>query len=44
VTLVIREDVLESFDNYWSPIEGIGSLPQGYRPLPEEARWLFGMR
>ena len=26
-----REDVVESFDDYWNPIEaGIGSMPQAY--------------
>lgn len=39
VTRETREGVLESFDDYWSPIEeGIGSLPQAYRALPEATR------
>jgi SAM-dependent methyltransferase len=34
-----REDVLESFDDYWSPVErGAGSLPQAYLSLPEATR------
>jgi ubiquinone/menaquinone biosynthesis C-methylase UbiE len=32
-----REDVVESFDDYWNPIEaGIGSMPQAYLTLSEE--------
>jgi SAM-dependent methyltransferase len=34
-----RDAVFESFDEYWSPIEeGIGSLPQAYRALPDGIR------
>jgi SAM-dependent methyltransferase len=34
-----REDVVESFDDYWSPIEaGTGSQPQAYLTLSEENR------
>jgi hypothetical protein len=34
-----REDVIESFDDYWEPIEaGIGSIPQAYLALPEAER------
>jgi SAM-dependent methyltransferase len=34
-----REGVLESFDDYWSPIEeGVGLMPQAYRALPEATR------
>ena len=34
-----REDVVESFDDYWSPIEaGTGSLPQAYLALSEVDR------
>jgi SAM-dependent methyltransferase len=34
-----REDVVESFDDYWKPIEaGIGSIPQAYLALPEVDR------
>jgi SAM-dependent methyltransferase len=34
-----REDTVESFDDYWAPIEtGIGSLPQAYLALPEANR------
>jgi hypothetical protein len=34
-----REDILESFDDDWSPVEqGAGSLPQAYMALPEAAR------
>jgi len=36
-----REDVVESFDDYWAPIEaGIGSLPQAYLTLNEGKRRL----
>jgi hypothetical protein len=38
VTLEIREDVLESFDDYWSPIEGhrfvAAGLPPAFRGGP----------
>jgi ubiquinone/menaquinone biosynthesis C-methylase UbiE len=31
--------IFESFDEYWRPIEdGVGSLPQAYRALPEATR------
>ena len=34
-----REDVIESFDEYWDPIEaGIGSIPQAYLTLSEADR------
>lgn len=34
-----RDAVYESFDRYWSPIEeGVGSMPQVYRALPEATR------
>jgi ubiquinone/menaquinone biosynthesis C-methylase UbiE len=34
-----REDVVESFDDYWNPIEaGIGSMPQAYLVLSETDR------
>ena len=34
-----REDVVESFDDYWNPIEaGTGSLPQAYLALSEVDR------
>jgi ubiquinone/menaquinone biosynthesis C-methylase UbiE len=34
-----REDVVESFDDYWNPIEaGTGSLPQAYLALSETDR------
>jgi ubiquinone/menaquinone biosynthesis C-methylase UbiE len=34
-----REDVVESFDDYWNPIEaGIGSMPQAYLTLSKEHR------
>jgi hypothetical protein len=34
-----REDVVASFDEYWSPIEaGTGSLPQAYLTLSDENR------
>src|SRR4249919_2090913 len=36
-----REDVIESFDHYWEPIEaGIGSIPQAYLALSGEDRRL----
>jgi hypothetical protein len=36
-----REDVIESFDDYWELIEaGVGSLPQAYLSLPEADRRL----
>jgi hypothetical protein len=34
-----REDVVESFDDYWNPIEaGIGSMPQAYLALSQVDR------
>jgi ubiquinone/menaquinone biosynthesis C-methylase UbiE len=34
-----REDIAESFDDYWDPIEaGIGSIPQSYLALSEPDR------
>jgi hypothetical protein len=34
-----REDIVESFDDYWAPIEtGIGSIPQAYFALSEPDR------
>jgi ubiquinone/menaquinone biosynthesis C-methylase UbiE len=34
-----REDIVESFDEYWEPIEaGIGSIPQAYLMLSEADR------
>lgn len=34
-----REDIIESFDDYWAPIEaGTGSIPQAYLALPEVDR------
>lgn len=39
VEQIRREDTVESFDDYWSPIEaGIGSIAQVYFMLTEEAR------
>ena len=36
-----REDVVESFDDYWNPIEaGTGSLPQAYLALSDVDRRL----
>jgi len=36
-----REDVVESFDDYWDPIEaGVGSLPQAYLALSKADRRL----
>ena len=38
-TRLTREGTLESFDEYWAPIEtGAGQLPQAYRALPELSR------
>ena len=35
-----RQGTIESFDDYWAPIEaGTGQLPQAYRALPEANRW-----
>jgi hypothetical protein len=34
-----REDITESFDEYWEPIEaGIGSIPQSYLTLSDVDR------
>jgi hypothetical protein len=34
-----REDIIESFDDYWAPIEaGTGSIPQAYLALSETDR------
>jgi len=34
-----REDITESFDEYWDPIEaGIGSIPQSYLTLSDVDR------
>jgi hypothetical protein len=34
-----REDITESFDEYWDPIEaGIGSIPQSYLTLSDADR------
>jgi hypothetical protein len=34
-----REDAMESFDEYWEPIEaGIGLMPQAYLALPDRDR------
>ena len=34
-----RDCIFESFDEYWRPIDdGVGSLPQAYRALPEATR------
>jgi len=34
-----REDITESFDDYWAPIEaGIGSIPQSYLRLSDVDR------
>jgi len=39
VELQKREAVVESFDDYWNPIEaGVGSLPQAYLALSEADR------
>jgi ubiquinone/menaquinone biosynthesis C-methylase UbiE len=39
VERVTREDIISSFDEYWSPIEaGVGSIPQAYLTLPEASR------
>jgi ubiquinone/menaquinone biosynthesis C-methylase UbiE len=35
----VRQGTIESFDDYWGPIEaGIGQLPQAYLALPEASR------
>lgn len=35
----IRHGIIESFDDYWAPIEaGTGQMPQVYRALPEPTR------
>jgi ubiquinone/menaquinone biosynthesis C-methylase UbiE len=34
-----RQGTIESFDDYWAPIEaGTGQIPQAYRVLPESSR------
>ena len=34
-----RQGTIESFDDYWAPIEaGTGQIPQAYRALPESSR------
>ena len=34
-----REGIVESFDEYWAPIEaGTGQMPQAYLALPEPSR------
>jgi hypothetical protein len=39
VTREIREGIVESFDEYWAPIEaGTGQMPQAYLALPERSR------
>jgi hypothetical protein len=39
VEQVGREDTIDSFDDYWAPIEeGIGSIPQAYHSLDETDR------
>jgi ubiquinone/menaquinone biosynthesis C-methylase UbiE len=39
VTRELREGMIESFDDYWGPIEaGTGQLPQAYLALPEPSR------
>jgi ubiquinone/menaquinone biosynthesis C-methylase UbiE len=39
VTREIREGIVESFDEYWAPIEaGTGQMPQAYLALPEQSR------
>jgi hypothetical protein len=39
VEQIRREDTIDSFDDYWAPIEdGIGSIPQAYRALGEADR------
>jgi len=39
VTRETREGTIESFDDYWAPIEaGTGQMPQAYRALPEATR------
>jgi len=39
VTRETRESTVESFDEYWAPIEtGPGQMPQAYRALPESGR------
>jgi ubiquinone/menaquinone biosynthesis C-methylase UbiE len=36
-----REDTIDSFEEYWAPIEtGVGSMPQVYLSLPEAKRLL----
>jgi hypothetical protein len=36
-----REDTIDSFEEYWAPIEtGMGSMPQIYLSLPEAERRL----
>jgi len=35
----IRQGMVESFDDYWRPIEaGTGQIPQAYLSLPERSR------
>jgi hypothetical protein len=35
----VREATMESFDEYWDPIEaGVGSIPQAYLALAEDDR------
>jgi ubiquinone/menaquinone biosynthesis C-methylase UbiE len=39
VAIEMRHGVVESFDEFWAPIEaGVGSLPLTYRALPEPER------
>jgi hypothetical protein len=39
VQCVTRTSSFASFEDYWAPIEeGVGSLPQAYRALPEPGR------
>lgn len=39
VTRETRQAIIESFDDYWAPIEaGTGQMPQAYLALPEATR------
>ena len=39
VVQIRREDTIDSFDNYWAPIEErVGSIPQAYHSLDEADR------
>ena len=39
VKQIRREGIIDSFDDYWAPIEeGVGQIPQAYRALSETNR------